>query len=141
MPEKEPLRVIKPNSPSNHLSPHILRNVDFLRALAGSKRAKCRRNTLIERASPEQLLCLVEICLNILRARLPLNRRQRRQLLAHAHHIRQLSRVRSAQAARRLLLSSPPQTGRGIFIPIAASLLANLAVPLIEEAIHRLTAK
>lgn len=123
-------------SPQIRLSPHIVKNADFLIQLARSARARRRRVALIRGATPDQLLCIVEICLNLLRARLPLSGHQCRQLKSSAYSIRRLSRVRSANAARRLLLRK--QIGGFFAVPTLAAVLANLVVPLIGEVIQRL---
>ena len=62
--------VARPN-----VGPLITRNLPFLRDVYGSRRSKPTVRQLIGRASDEQLLCFVEICLNILRGRLPLRKR------------------------------------------------------------------
>lgn len=108
----------------------IVKHSNFLLKLAKAKRANRRRLTLVKSATPEQLLSIVEICLNLLRSRLPLTQPQRRQLARHADAIRRLSRARSANSARRIL-----QTGGNP--ALIASLLANLVVPLIGEAINK----
>ena len=113
------------------LSPHIVKNSEFLTQLSKTRRANKRRLVLLQQATTEQLLCLVEICLNILKARLPLKNVQKRQLYAYADTIRRLSRVRSASSAKRIILSS--QKGCGSlagFVPI----LANLIMPILRNA-------
>jgi hypothetical protein len=83
----------------------------------------------IHRARPDQLLCFVEICLNILKSRIPLRKRHLARLRLHADRIRRLSRSRSPKSARRIL----NQQGRGL--PVLASVIASVLIPLIGEAI------
>ena len=113
------------------LSPHIVKNSEFLTQLSKTRRANKRRLVLLQQATTEQILCLVEICLNILKARLPLKNVQKRQLHAYADTIRRLSRVRSASSAKRIILSSQKGCGSlASYVPI----LANLIMPILRKA-------
>jgi hypothetical protein len=106
-------------------------NADFLTQLAAcGVRAGGKLRTLVGTASTEQLLCLVEICLNLLHNRVPLNPGALRRLRSHAERIRALSRARSEQRARQLLLERN-QSGRGI--PAVAAILATTVLPMIAE--------
>jgi len=121
-------------------SAHIRRNTPFLRKLAHCRSHK-RCVQLLAGAGPEQLLCLVECCLNLLRHRqLPVKRSRLLRLRPYASQIRALSRARSARSARAHLLSPTTthhhlqQTGKGI--PLIASLVVNTLLPiLIDRAI------
>jgi hypothetical protein len=97
---------------------------------ACSVRAGGKLRTLVHSASTEQLLCLVEICLNLLHNRVPLNAAALRRLRSHADQIRALSRARSEQRARQILLQGQ-QSGRGI--PAVAAILASTVLPMIAE--------
>lgn len=99
----------------------VLANKGFLERVARTTSARKRRR-YIEEASAEELLAIVESCFNVLRARLPLSRRQRARLAEHADHIRRISRVRTERSARR-----PFQGGDGIAI-------ATLLIPVLAEA-------
>ena len=116
--------VARPN-----VGPLITRNLPFLRDVYGSRRSKPTVRQLIGRASDEQLLCFVEICLNILRGRLPLRKRHMRRLCALALTIRRLARARCAKSARLLMCT---QQGAGIGV---AGIVASVLVPLVADAL------
>jgi hypothetical protein len=101
------------------ISSYIRRNVHFLERLAKSNR-RHPVNQLLAEAGPEQLLCVVECCLNLLRGRLPaLKQRQLDRLRPHAEGIRAVSRLRSAHKVRTHLLQ---QKGGGVaLLPIVLS--------------------
>lgn len=109
----------------------IKRNVDFLQQIAASGRSESKLRMRLSNANTEQLLCFVEICLNILRNRLPLSARQLARLRTHAQQIRALSRTRSAHRARHQLL----QFGKGV--PAVAGLIASAVLPLLTDYINK----
>lgn len=108
----------------------VKRNANFLHSIAESGRSAGKLRARLATANTEQLLCFVEICLNILRNRLPLDRRQLARLRTHAQQIRTLARARSVQSARRLL-----QSGSGA--PAVAALIASVVLPLLTDYINR----
>ena len=66
---------------SPKFSKHIRRNAQFLRNLAVC-RSPLKRQTLLANAGPEQLLCIVECCMNILKGRVcPVKNRRKREKL------------------------------------------------------------
>lgn len=89
----------------------VTRNAEFLRRLTRC-RSPVKRLELLHKASKDQLLAMAEIALNILRARFPISRRQREELLPHANHVRKLSRARTESGARKTV-----QIGGGLYIP------------------------
>lgn len=113
-------------------SPLIYRNLKFLRDISTCGRSK---NAIVARlnvAKDEELLCFVEICLNLLKGRLPLRKRWMRRLRAQAALIRKLSRARSAHKTRQLLTKRlKDQSGDGL--PALAGVLASILVPIIAE--------
>jgi len=109
----------------------IEKNANFLNNLLTCSRSKNAVNKIISNASDEQLLCLVEICLNLLKGRLPFHKNRIQNLQNQASLLRKISRSRSASSAKRLLLCDKIQNGRGF--PPVAGLLASLIVPLIAE--------
>lgn len=111
-------------------SPLIQDNALFLRNFSQC-RAKHAQQGMLERATDEQLLCFVEICLNVLKGRIPLARRHMHKLCQHKDALRRLARSRSAQTARRHLLMRNNQQGSGV--PAIAGLLTSIIVPLITE--------
>jgi hypothetical protein len=104
-------------------------NLPFLRSLGG-KCAKRQQENLIAGASDAELLCLVEICLNLLHGRLPAHHRRLMVLRRQADTLRRLSRARSPKTARRLLLQQ-----KGGALPAVAGVLASILIPLIAEKI------
>lgn len=101
-------------------------NLEFLRSLAGTSSAKKRR-ALIEKASIEELLCLVEIATNVVKGRFPLRPLRVNKLREHAPVLRRLSRVRTPGAARRLV-----QSGEGLsaVVPLIVPIIAHLLLEL-----------
>ncbi|KAL3094604.1 hypothetical protein niasHT_028307 [Heterodera trifolii] len=111
-------------------SQYIQRNTSFFKQLSNCRAARARAyRQLVRGASSEQLLCLVESALNILRARVPLRSTHLKHLRAQAQHVRALGRARSGHGARRLLLRQ--QTGRGV--PALAGLVASVVLPLLAD--------
>lgn len=109
------------------------RNRPFLQALTRC-RAGHKQRALVASASSEQLLCLVECALNILRSRVPLQKRHLRRLKQQATGVREVSKSRSARQARQLLLRQPrQQSGRGL--PALAGLLAQVLVPVLIDRV------
>lgn len=106
------------------VGPLILQNFGFLRRIARTKSDKKRRR-LLDSATREQLLALVETSSNILKG-FRLTQRQKQRLIPFATTVRKLSRARSEQGARKIV----QQTGGGA---VFASLLAPV---LIEAAGH-----
>lgn len=115
------------------ISPLIQSNAAFLDHVRHCARSPLAVKALIANANDEQLLCFVEMSLNILKGRVPLHKKYKRKLAHYAHVIRKLARVRSSKSAKRLLL--PIQNGRGV--PMVAGVLASLLVPLIIDAINK----
>lgn len=113
-------------------SPSITQNHAFLRSLARTRSLKCRKR-LLRSASADQLLCLVEVALNILRNRFRLTRRQRNRMLPFAEFIRHLGRIRSERGARKLVV----QKGAGLPIGAFASLLTPVIVELARSLITK----
>lgn len=77
-------------------------NVHFLRALARTK-SEVKRRRLLKHAGTNQLLDIVEICLNILCSCFQLTTRQKNRLIPYANFVRQIGRKRSEQSARKIL--------------------------------------
>ena len=136
-PDKHKKKLASPTAsrqPKIVLSDHIKRNADFFRQLKAARGSAKRSRALVAEASNEQLLCLVECALNILRSRVPIRRQHLERLRHRANEVRSLSRVRSARTARRLLLlSQPAQTGGGI-APLVG-LLASVLIPVLVDRV------
>uniref|UniRef100_A0A183BNZ8 Uncharacterized protein n=1 Tax=Globodera pallida TaxID=36090 RepID=A0A183BNZ8_GLOPA len=117
-------------------SEHIKRHTGFFQQLRAC-RSQNRYRALIANANSEQLLCLVECALNILRSRVPIPGRHLHQLKRQAASVRQLSKLRSRRGVRQHLLRKPPvsqQSGRGL--PALVGVLASVIVPaLLQRAL------
>ena len=100
----------------------VKRNITFLRKLAKTKSEKIRKR-LLDNASSEQILAIVEICVNILKFRFRLRNLQRHKLAQHAPVVRKLGRARSEKTARRIL-----QTGGG-------NMLGPLILPVLSAVV------
>jgi len=74
----------------------IEKNAGFLNNLLSCSKSKMAVNKIISNASDEQLLCLVEICLNLLKGRLPFHKNRIQNLQNQASLLRKISRSRSA---------------------------------------------
>jgi hypothetical protein len=115
------------------ISSLIKTNLPFLKNIHNFAKCPKEIEKLIINATNEELLCLVEISLNILRGRVPLgDGRRARKLKKHVDNIRRISRTRTAKSARRLLL--PEQKGKGL--PAIAGVLASILIPLIVEKLR-----
>ena len=109
-------------------SPYIVRNKDFLQELT-STRSEKEKNQLIREATAEQILAIIEICINILNFNYTLTKTQRRKLAKYADFYRSLARIKSEKGARKKL-----QEGRGI-------ILGTLLTPIIETLAEQLISK
>ena len=105
-----------------NMNPLIYQNHNFLKSLARTKSIN-KRNKICKNATTEQLLCLVEICLNIVKSRFKLTTRQKKRLLPYADYIRRLSRSRTENTAKRLI-----QKGGGL-----GHIFSALLTPIILE--------
>jgi Flp pilus assembly protein TadB len=129
----------------------IISNANFLHRLSKTRSTQ-RRSRMLQSASAEQLLALVETAMNILRARRPFwTRRQSQKLCKQAQLIRQLARARTPISARRLLIrgeephqlrqQQQQQQGEGVpalAIPLA-SILSSVLIPYITDYIGSTT--
>lgn len=86
---------------------------------------------MLKHATADQLLALVEICLNILNSQFRLTTRQRSRLLPYADFLRKLARRRTERGARKHLV----QTGSGIG-GLFAALLTPVLLDLARNAIN-----
>ena len=146
--KKKPIN--KNKNSALRISAHVKRNAHFLERVARCKRSPTKCVRILADAGPEQLLCLVECCLNLLRGRLPpLRRSQLEKLRPHASQLRSFSGVRSARSARQKLQemsSSSASTLRGrhkgqqqhgaglqALIPIVASAILPFVLEQIME--------
>ena len=106
----------------------ISKNGTFLQEICSTRR-KSSQQELVKIATDEQLLCLVKICVNILKGRVPLRKTHLKKQRIQAHALRRLARTRCSRSAKRVLL----QEGKGL--PAIAGLLTSIVVPMIANAI------
>lgn len=112
-------------------SPYIKDNEAFLTKLASTKSDR-KKNKLIQTASADQILAILEIIHNILKSNLILNRRQKRKLARYAEYYRSIARSRSERSARKRI-----QEGSGIALgAILIPALSILAQHLIEKIVN-----
>lgn len=104
------------------MSKLVKNNVDFLKKLGKTKSVK-KRNKLLSEANSEQILAILEICINTLKFRVKLTSKQRQKLLTFAEYLRKLSRTRSEKSARKVLQSGDGSVLPALIIPILAHLL------------------
>lgn len=107
----------------NTFPDHIVRNKGFLQNLAKTKSEK-KKKALLKAASDEELSVLVDIIFNLLNHNLILHQRRKRTLAPYAPTLRAISRVRTAQSARRIL------NQEGGSLP-----LSTLLIPLLVQLI------
>ncbi|KAL3081112.1 hypothetical protein niasHS_011937 [Heterodera schachtii] len=81
----------------------VVHNYDYLKKLGKTTSEKKRRH-LLNSAGCEELLALVEICLNVLNGNFCLSSKQKQRLAPFAKDIRQLARVRTIMANKLILL-------------------------------------
>jgi len=102
----------------------ICENKDFLRSLAHTKSERRKRH-ILKRADTNQLLSIVEICLNIVKSRFKLTTRQKKRLIPHVDFIRQISRARSERGVKKVLKQKGG--GIGVFAALFTPILLELA--------------
>lgn len=116
----------------SRIGERALQNFDFIRKLARCKSKQSARQ-LFEEASADQILCLVEICFNLVRDRYLLSKVSRNKLRRHAVQINALARKRSDRAARKWCMVNTPQRGRGIPAIIAGVLASVISQALLSR--------
>ncbi|KAL7075297.1 hypothetical protein ACQ4LE_005873 [Meloidogyne hapla] len=85
-----------------------------------------RRKRILKQTNTEQLLSLAEICLNILRNRVQLTKRQKCRLVPYADFVRSVSRVRTERGARRMVI----QKGNGLPLGFFPALLTPIIIEI-----------
>jgi hypothetical protein len=110
------------------MSVRFERNQHLLQKLKNEK-SQINRKNILRSASRDFIICLVECISSILEKKVPLTSTQRKKLSKHAAILRQISKVRSEDKARKLLI----QKGGAILpllipplLSVAASLFGNL---------------
>jgi hypothetical protein len=118
-------------SPEYKFSPYITSNVEYLNRLAKT-RSDRRKHSLLLKASPDQILAIVEICANILKNNFVLTNRQRRRLAHYAEYYRSIARARTEKTARNRI----QQGGQLAIATLLAPVLSVLAQSLLDKAIN-----
>lgn len=114
-------------------SPYIKANVDFLNRLAKTKSDRTR-HILLLKATPEQILSIVEICANIFSSNFVLNKTQRNRLAKYADYYMVIARSRSESTARKRI----QQGGQLVALSaLLAPVLSLVAQSLLDKALHR----
>lgn len=110
------------------LGNRVYKNEKFFERLMRTK-SQAQKVDMLKDAKAEELLAIVEICMNILETDFPLTAKHRNKLVPHAPFIRKLSRARSIKSASNLV-----QTGRGVII-------SSLVIPVLFEIVRSLIKK
>jgi hypothetical protein len=103
---------------------HLFDNFPFLRALGHTKSVRKQRK-LLKHSTSQQILILVEICLNIARGCFPLTIRQKRCLGRFAPQIRKLARVRTERGVHKQLANISPHFLPTVLRPIIRKISKN----------------
>lgn len=102
---------------------NIVNNIDFLKKVIKTKSDKNRKR-ILKLATNRELLCLVEIALNIVKSQFRLKPYQKQKIVPHLTFLRKLANKRSEKGTRNFLI----QKGEGIA-------LSALVTPIILEVI------
>jgi len=114
---------------SQFVGKKIKNNFKFLKNLAKTRSPKNRKH-LLKTATRDELLAVLEVCVNILNSRFKLHHVQKKRLAVHAPFLRKLSKVRTEKSARTIL-----QRGNGaVFAPLLIPIISALVGSLISSA-------
>jgi len=102
----------------------IKRNKVFLRKLALAK-SPTKRKFLLENATHDELLAVLETCWNVLNFRFPMKADQRRRLAPHAPYLRKLARSRSERNVRRILQRGGGSVFSALLLPVLSALVGS----------------
>lgn len=117
---------------SIEFSPLVCSNIAFLKALAKTKSDRKKRQ-ILRRATTAQLLCIVEICLNLVKNRfLGLSARQKTRIIPYLDFVRRMSRVRTEHGARKMVQKGEG-VGAGVFAAILAPIIVEFAKNFLKE--------
>lgn len=92
-------------------------NLDFLTKLALTKSQQVRME-LIQNATQEELLAILETCINVLKFRFPLKQCQKNRLRPHAARIRQVARKRTPDGVRKILKLTSGDAYKPLLLPV-----------------------
>jgi len=111
-------------------SPYIEANHEFLKRLAKTK-SDHKKHSLLVKATPDQILAIVEICANILKNNFILTNPQRKRLANYAEYYRSIARSRTEHTARHRI----QQGGQLAIATLLAPVLSVLAQSLLDKVI------
>ena len=103
----------------------IQRNKVFLHRLALT-RSPAVRKQLLDNATSDELLAVLEACLNILQFAFPIKPSQRKRLLPHAPFLRKLSRARSERSVRNILQTGGGGVFSALLLPVLSAVVGSL---------------
>jgi len=110
----------------------LLRNSDKLKKVCKLKTDKSR-NKFVSKADNDFIACLVECSANILRGKVPLKAKQKKELGKHLKFLRNISKDRKVDSTRHKLGQA------GGFLPaLIIPVLTALAVTTVSEIASRL---
>ena len=115
-----------------HFSKYITDNAQFLNRLAKTKSDKIR-HALLLKATPDQILSIVEICYNILKANFVLTTRQRKRLASFADLYRGIARSKTERTARHRI----QEGGQLAIAALLAPVLSEIAGSLLNKVLHK----
>jgi hypothetical protein len=115
-----------------HFPKYITDNAHFLNRLAKTKSDKVR-HTLLLKATAEQILSIVEICHNILKANFVLTARQRKRLASFADFYRGIARSKTERTARHRI----QEGGQLAIAALLAPVLSEIAGTLLNKVLHK----
>ena len=112
----------------------VIKNYNFLKNITRTKSNKKLKN-ILNKATPSELLTLIDIASNILNSNFKLTHRQKLKLIPHANFIRNLARKKSETSMRKSL----NQIGNGpaVLLPLITPILAEAASHLINKFISK----
>ena len=112
-------------------SPRIKENTVFLKNLASTKSEK-KKNQLIQNATADQILAIVEICANILKFNFTLNDKQKKRLAKYADYYRSIARSRTEKTARVKIQQGSGIALGAILIPVLGAIAQHFIEKLIK---------
>ena len=112
---------------------YIVNNREFLNKLSKTK-SSTRFVKLVENATHDQLLAIVDICFNIAKGRINIKQKIRNKLAANADYYRKIAKSRSPKTAK----SRIQQGGSGVLLAgVLAPVLGALAQTLLDKALNK----
>ena len=112
------------------------RNARYLKMLRDA-RSTPSRVKLLKKANPNQIFAIMDAANNILNGNFSITTRQKQRLIPYREQVRQLSRARSVNNARKVI-----QYGNGAFLPaLLAPIIAELGVFAVREIVKAIQKK